>query len=122
MEQLEERSLLSTSVPLNVNSWTPLGPAPITGATLPGGFVITARKTYGRNSDGMICSARELDLGDDHKKLFDLQSWGSLPIFQPLLDAGRRFQDACFPVIDPDRLLYVAGYGQETPAAVRAKP
>src|SRR6185312_6266610 len=27
------------------------------GTTLPGGFAITARKTYGRNSDGMICSA-----------------------------------------------------------------
>lgn len=30
------------------------------GTTLPGGFAITARKTYGRNSDGMICSAAEL--------------------------------------------------------------
>lgn len=35
------------------------------GAVLPGGFEITARRTYGRVSDGMICSARELALGED---------------------------------------------------------
>lgn len=36
------------------------------GAVLPGPFPISSRRTYGHVSDGMICSARELDLGDDH--------------------------------------------------------
>src|SRR6476469_484330 len=36
------------------------------GATLPGGFHIAARKTYGHVSNGMICAEDELGIGHDH--------------------------------------------------------
>jgi phenylalanyl-tRNA synthetase beta chain len=42
------------------------------GTTLPGDFTITARKTYGRTSDGMICSTAELNLGTDHSGILVL--------------------------------------------------
>jgi phenylalanyl-tRNA synthetase beta chain len=42
------------------------------GSVLPGDFKIATRKTYGRTSDGMICSTAELNLGTDHSGILVL--------------------------------------------------
>lgn len=49
------------------------------GATLPGGFQIAARKTYGHVSDGMICSGKELQFSDDHGGIIRLVELGLDP-------------------------------------------
>ncbi|WP_106813618.1 phenylalanine--tRNA ligase subunit beta [Microbacterium timonense] len=46
------------------------------GSVLPGPFPIAARKTYGHVSDGMIASARELGLGEEHSGILRLVELG----------------------------------------------
>lgn len=59
------------------------------GSTLPGNFHIQARTTYGHVSDGMICSARELGLGDDHTGIIVLERYlGAEHVPPPGTDAG----------------------------------
>ncbi|WP_404438640.1 phenylalanine--tRNA ligase subunit beta [Microbacterium aerolatum] len=50
--------------------------ATLPGSVLPGPFPIAARKTYGHVSDGMIASARELGLGDEHDGILILSTIG----------------------------------------------
>lgn len=49
------------------------------GAVLPGDFAIAARKTYGHLSDGMMASAKELGLGEDHAGIIVLSTLGLDP-------------------------------------------
>jgi len=88
------------------------------GGVLPGDFEISARKTYGHVSAGMICSARELELGEDHDGIIVLPA-----------DAGEPGDDARpvlgldDPVIEleinPDRAyaLSVRGLAREAALA-----
>jgi phenylalanyl-tRNA synthetase beta chain len=58
--------------------------APV-GATLPGGLRIEERKLRGETSQGMLCSARELGLGQDGEGIWELQT--EAPPGTPLLEA-----------------------------------
>jgi phenylalanyl-tRNA synthetase beta chain len=87
------------------------------GSVLPGGFAIASRKTYGRISDGMICSTRELGIGSEHDGILVIG-----PIAAPGSDA-RPLIGADDTVIElaitPDRgyALSIRGLARELAAA-----
>ena len=60
----------------------PFAPA---GATLPGGLKLERRKIRGVESNGMLCSAKELGLGVDHAGILELQT--DAPPGTPFLEA-----------------------------------
>ena len=67
--------------------------APV-GTTLPGGVKLERRKIRGVASNGMLCSARELGLGQDREGILELQTDAA---------PGTRFLDAV--PVDDDRIL-----------------
>jgi phenylalanyl-tRNA synthetase beta chain len=88
------------------------------GAVLPGPFAISARKTYGHLSDGMICSVRELGIGEDHDGILVLPSGSAEPGDDALDVLGLR--DAVLDIaVTPDRgyCLSVRGLAREAAAA-----
>jgi len=50
-------------------------PLATVGTTMPNGMVITAAKIRGEESQGMLCSAKELMLSDDHQGILDLREY-----------------------------------------------
>lgn len=76
-------------------------PVALPGAVLPGGVEIAARTAYGRRSDGMICSARELGLGDDHSGILVLDP--TLPVGADAAEALRLRDDVLEVEVTPDR-------------------
>ncbi|MGB9375439.1 MAG: phenylalanine--tRNA ligase subunit beta [Jiangellales bacterium] len=101
------------------------------GAVLPGGFAISARRTYGHVSDGMICSVRELGIGDEHdgilvlraQDLVDVHGAPSRLAQDPGADARALLglPDAVLDIaVTPDRgyCLSVRGVARETATAL----
>ena len=88
------------------------------GATLPGDFHIATRKTYGRVSDGMICSAAELGLGTDHSGILVLPPGTAEPGDDGIAVLG--LDDVVFDLaITPDRgyCMSVRGIAREIACA-----
>jgi phenylalanyl-tRNA synthetase beta chain len=88
------------------------------GTVLPGDVAIGARTAYGRTSDGMICSAAELRLGEDHTGIIVLPSDAAMPGDSAVEVLG--LDDAVIELaITPDRgyCLSVRGLAREVAIA-----
>lgn len=86
------------------------------GAVLPGPFPIAARKTYGHVSDGMIASARELGLGDEHDGILRFADLGMDPTVGADAIALLGLDDAAVEInVTPDRgyVLSMRGVARE---------
>jgi phenylalanyl-tRNA synthetase beta chain len=95
------------------------------GAVLPGGFAISARKTYGHVSDGMIASARELGIGADHAGILVLPPGTAEPgdDARPLLGLAPDDPDTVIELnVTPDRgyCFSVRGLARELAASLDA--
>jgi phenylalanyl-tRNA synthetase beta chain len=90
--------------------------APV-GTVLPGDFAIGRRKMRGQWSEGMLCSPRELGLGDEHGGILLLGE--STPVGQPLREALGIEPDVVFDLeINPNRpdAMSVAGVARDVAA------
>ena len=92
------------------------------GSVLPGNFEIAARETYGKTSNGMICSAKELDLSDDHAGImvFDKEQVSSKDDVREKL----QLDDIIFDIaVNPDRgyALSIRGVAREIAGAFDLK-
>ncbi|WP_319454324.1 MULTISPECIES: phenylalanine--tRNA ligase subunit beta [unclassified Mycobacterium] len=88
------------------------------GTVLPGDFTIAKRETYGRTSDGMICSAAELNFGTDHAGIMVLPPGTAEPGASGIEVLG--LDDVVFHLaITPDRgyCLSVRGMARELACA-----
>ncbi|OFI38234.1 phenylalanine--tRNA ligase subunit beta [Arthrobacter sp. SW1] len=74
------------------------------GAVLPGDFHISARKTYGHMSAGMIASVRELGIGEDHDGILVLSRIGLDPeIGSDAMELLGLYDQAAEINVTPDR-------------------
>ncbi|THF64222.1 phenylalanine--tRNA ligase subunit beta [Pseudothauera rhizosphaerae] len=98
-----------------------LVPCALVGAVLPGGFAIKAAKLRGVESFGMLCSARELGLSEDHGGLLELPA--DLKIGEDIRSA-LGLDDIRFTIkLTPNRAdcLSLAGVAREV-AALTGEP